>query len=162
MLTLDFKIKTQKRGLTEKVVTNLTFISRLRLHDGKLIKDRRYHLRTYPNCFVAQEVIDWLVSHKEAPDRGTATCLLQHLMDHDIVHHGEKEAVTVSVRRHWRDCDSLKRLIHLNCLSSVLVCDKRPVFKDAKLLYRFRKDDGTFPFNTEVKTFMRGQQLYEQ
>ncbi|XP_034539327.1 DEP domain-containing mTOR-interacting protein [Notolabrus celidotus] len=101
---------------------------RLRLHDGKLIKDRRYHLRTYPNCFVAQELIEWLVSHKEAPDRETAVCLMQHLMDQDIVHH---------------------------------VCDKRHVFKDAKLLYRFRKDDGTFPFNTEVKIFMRGQQLYE-
>ncbi|XP_062318895.1 DEP domain-containing mTOR-interacting protein [Osmerus eperlanus] len=101
---------------------------RLRLHGGKLIKDRRYHLRTYPNCFVAQELTDWLVSHKEAPDRVTAICLMQHLMDHDIVHH---------------------------------VCDKRPMFKDAKLLYRFRKDDGTFPFNTEVKVFMRGQRLYE-
>uniref|UniRef100_A0A3P9ML05 Si:dkeyp-97e7.9 n=1 Tax=Oryzias latipes TaxID=8090 RepID=A0A3P9ML05_ORYLA len=99
----------------------------LRLHDGKLIKDRRYHLRTYPNCFVAQELIDWLVSHKEAMDRVTAVSLMQNLMDNDIIHH----------------------------------CDKRPVFKDAKLLYRFRKDDGTFPFNTEVKIFMRGQQLYE-
>uniref|UniRef100_A0A3Q3X5N5 DEP domain-containing protein n=1 Tax=Mola mola TaxID=94237 RepID=A0A3Q3X5N5_MOLML len=98
----------------------------LRLHDGKLIKDRRYHLRTYPNCFVAQELIDWLVSHKETPDRATAVCLLQHLMDHDIIHH----------------------------------CDKRPVIKDAKLLYRFRKDDGTFPFNTEVKVFIWGQRLY--
>ncbi|XP_047203041.1 DEP domain-containing mTOR-interacting protein [Girardinichthys multiradiatus] len=100
----------------------------MRLHDGKLIKDRRHHLRTYPNCFVAQELIDWLVSHKEALDRATAVCLMQHLMDHDIVHH---------------------------------VCDKSPEFKDDKLLYRFRKDDGTFPFNTEVKIFMRGQQLYE-
>uniref|UniRef100_A0A3B4GP53 DEP domain-containing mTOR-interacting protein-like n=1 Tax=Pundamilia nyererei TaxID=303518 RepID=A0A3B4GP53_9CICH len=102
---------------------------RLRLHDGKLIKDRRYHFRTYPNCFVAHELIDWLVSHKEAADRATAASLMQHLMDHDILHH---------------------------------VCDKRAEFKDAKLLYRFRKDDGTFPFNTEVKIFMRGQQLYEQ
>uniref|UniRef100_A0A3Q3GZG8 Si:dkeyp-97e7.9 n=1 Tax=Kryptolebias marmoratus TaxID=37003 RepID=A0A3Q3GZG8_KRYMA len=100
----------------------------LRLHDGKLIKDRRYYLRTYPNCFVAQELVDWLVSHKEASDRATAVCLMQHLMDHDIVHH----------------------------------CDKSPEFKDAKLLYRFRKDDGTFPFNTEVKIFMRGQRLYEK
>ncbi|XP_039653545.1 DEP domain-containing mTOR-interacting protein [Perca fluviatilis] len=101
---------------------------RLRLHNGKLIKDRLHHLRTYPNCFVAKELIDWLVSHKEAPDRATAVCLMQHLMDHDIIHH---------------------------------VCDKRSVLKDAKLLYRFRKDDGTFPFNTEVKIFMRGQGLYE-
>ncbi|CAL9704292.1 unnamed protein product [Knipowitschia caucasica] len=102
---------------------------RLKLHDGKLIKERRYHLRTYPNCLVGQEVIDWLVSHKEAPDRITAVCLMQHLMDQEIVHH---------------------------------VCDKYSIFKDAKRLYRFRKDDGTFPFNTEVKIFMRGQQLYEQ
>ncbi|XP_077386110.1 DEP domain-containing mTOR-interacting protein isoform X2 [Festucalex cinctus] len=101
---------------------------RLRLHDGKLVKDRRYHLRTYPNCFVAEELVAWLVNHKEAPDRTTAVCVMQHLMDQDIVHH---------------------------------VCDKRSEFKDAKLLYRFRKDDGTFPFNKEVKIFMRGQRLYE-
>ncbi|XP_073681365.1 DEP domain-containing mTOR-interacting protein [Garra rufa] len=101
---------------------------RLRVHDSKLIKDRRHHLRTYPNCFVAQELIDWLIAHKEVPDRETAVQLMQHLMDHDIIHH---------------------------------VCDKWPVFKDAKYLYRFRTDDGTFPFHTEVKIFMRGQRLYE-
>ncbi|XP_059393990.1 DEP domain-containing mTOR-interacting protein [Carassius carassius] len=101
---------------------------RLRLHDSKLIKDRRHHLRTYPNCFVAQELVDWLIAHKEVPDRETAVPLMQHLMDHDIIHH---------------------------------VCDKWPVFKDAQYLYRFRKDDGTFPFNIEVKIFMRGQRLYE-
>uniref|UniRef100_A0A7N6BSC9 Uncharacterized protein n=1 Tax=Anabas testudineus TaxID=64144 RepID=A0A7N6BSC9_ANATE len=110
-------------------MADLNLISRLKLHDEKVIKDRRYHLRTYPNCFIAQELLDWLVSHKEAPDRATAVCLMQQLMDHNIVHH---------------------------------VCDKRLIFKDAKLLYRFRKDDGTFPFNTEMKVFMHGQRLYEQ
>ncbi|XP_039198479.1 DEP domain-containing mTOR-interacting protein-like isoform X1 [Crotalus tigris] len=101
---------------------------RLRLHDGKLIKDRRYHLRTYPNCFVAKELIDWLIDHKEAPDRETGIRLMQKLMDHDILHH---------------------------------VCDEHLDYKDAKLLYRFRKDDGTFPLNKEVKVFLRGQNLYE-
>uniref|UniRef100_A0AAZ3PBW7 Si:dkeyp-97e7.9 n=1 Tax=Oncorhynchus tshawytscha TaxID=74940 RepID=A0AAZ3PBW7_ONCTS len=80
----------------------------LRLHDGKLIKDRLYHLRTYPNYFLAQELTDWLNSHKEALDRATVVCLLQHLMD------------------------------------MTLFCDKYPMFKDAKLLYGFRKDDGIF------------------
>nr|XP_034979954.1 DEP domain-containing mTOR-interacting protein-like [Zootoca vivipara] len=61
---------------------------RLRLHDGKLIKDRRYHLRTYPNCFVAKELTDWLIDHKEAPDRETGIRLMQKLMDHYIIHHG--------------------------------------------------------------------------
>ncbi|XP_028927160.1 DEP domain-containing mTOR-interacting protein [Ornithorhynchus anatinus] len=101
---------------------------RLRLHDGKLIKDRRYHLRTYPNCFVAKELTDWLIDHKEAPDRETGIRLMQKLMDHYIIHH---------------------------------VCDEHSDYKDAKLLYRFRKDDGTFPLNKDVKVFMRGQSLYE-
>ncbi|XP_059836586.1 DEP domain-containing mTOR-interacting protein-like isoform X2 [Hypanus sabinus] len=102
---------------------------KLRLHDGKLIKDRRYNLRTYPNCFVAKELTDWLIDHKEAPDRETAIKLMQRLMDHNIIHH---------------------------------VCDGYSEFKDAKLLYRFRKDDGTFPLSKEVKVFMRGQSLYEK
>ncbi|XP_075427601.1 DEP domain-containing mTOR-interacting protein-like isoform X1 [Ascaphus truei] len=102
--------------------------SRLRLHDAKLIKDRRYHLRTYPNCFVAKELADWLMEHKEAPDRETAIRVMQKLMDYNIIHH---------------------------------VCDEHSEYKDAKLLYRFRKDDGTFPLNKEVKVFLRGQGLYE-
>uniref|UniRef100_A0A8C3JX44 DEP domain-containing mTOR-interacting protein n=1 Tax=Calidris pygmaea TaxID=425635 RepID=A0A8C3JX44_9CHAR len=102
---------------------------RLRLHDGKLIKDRRYHLRTYPNCFVAKELTDWLIDHKEAPDRETGIRLMQKLMDHYIIHH---------------------------------VCDEHSDYKDAKLLYRFRKDDGTFPLTKDVKVFMRGQSLYEK
>ncbi|XP_041114354.1 DEP domain-containing mTOR-interacting protein-like [Polyodon spathula] len=101
---------------------------RLRLHDSKLIKDRRYHLRTYPNCFVAKELTDWLMEHKEAPERETAIRLMQELMAHNIIHH---------------------------------VCDKHLEYKDAKLLYRFRKDDGTFPLDKNVKVFMRGQSLYE-
>uniref|UniRef100_A0A4W5JK97 Si:dkeyp-97e7.9 n=1 Tax=Hucho hucho TaxID=62062 RepID=A0A4W5JK97_9TELE len=100
-------------------------VEQLRLHDGKRIKDRRYHLRTYPNYFVAQELRDWLISHKEALNQATAVCLMQHLMDHDIVH------------------------------------TMYPMFKDAKLLYCFRKDDGIFPFNT-VKVFIQGQRLSKQ
>lgn len=63
--------------------------ARLRLHEGKVIKDRRHHLRTYPNCFVAKEIIDWLIEHKEAMDRDTAIKIMQKLLDQSIVHHGE-------------------------------------------------------------------------
>ncbi|KFO89554.1 DEP domain-containing mTOR-interacting protein, partial [Buceros rhinoceros silvestris] len=102
---------------------------RLRLHEEKVIKDRRHHLKTYPNCFVAKELIDWLIDHKEASDRETAIKLVQKLLDHSIIHH---------------------------------VCDEHKEFKDVKLFYRFRKDDGTFPLDNEVKVFMRGQRLYEK
>uniref|UniRef100_A0A3Q3BDU0 DEP domain containing MTOR-interacting protein n=1 Tax=Kryptolebias marmoratus TaxID=37003 RepID=A0A3Q3BDU0_KRYMA len=102
---------------------------RLRLHEAKVIKDRRHHLRTYPNCFVAKELIDWLMEHKEAADRDTAIKIMQKLLDQCIIHH---------------------------------VCDEHREFKDMKLFYRFRKDDGTFPLDNEAKVFMRGQRLYEK
>ncbi|XP_063155699.1 DEP domain-containing mTOR-interacting protein isoform X2 [Candoia aspera] len=102
---------------------------RLRLHEEKIIKDRRHHLKTYPNCFVAKELIDWLIDHKEASDRETAIKLVQKLLDRSIIHH---------------------------------VCDEHKEFKDQKLFYRFRKDDGTFPLDNEVKAFMRGQRIYEK
>ncbi|KAJ8785043.1 hypothetical protein J1605_007599 [Eschrichtius robustus] len=104
-------------------------LTQLRLHEEKVIKDRRHHLKTYPNCFVAKELIDWLIEHKEASDRETAIKLMQKLADRGIIHH---------------------------------VCDEHKEFKDVKLFYRFRKDDGTFPLDNEVKAFMRGQRLYEK
>lgn len=48
------------------------------------------------------------------------------------------------------------------CAYCVSVCDEHKEFKDVKLFYRFRKDDGTFPLDNEVKAFMRGQRLYEK
>ncbi|EHB18271.1 DEP domain-containing mTOR-interacting protein [Heterocephalus glaber] len=94
-----------------------------------VIKDRRHHLKTYPNCFVAKELIDWLIERKEASDREMAVKLMQKLADRGLVHH---------------------------------VCDEHREFKDAKLFYRFRKDDGTLPLDAEVKAFVRGQRLYEK
>lgn len=76
--------------LSSKVLKWLpNFLSRLRLHEEKVIKDRRHHLKTYPNCFVAKELIDWLIEHKEASDRETAIKLMQKLADRGIIHHGE-------------------------------------------------------------------------
>lgn len=102
---------------------------RLRLHEARMIKDRRHHLRTYPNCFLGKEIIDWLIEHKEATDRDTAIKIMQKLLDHSIIHH---------------------------------VCDEHKEFKDMKLFFRFRKDDGTFALDSEAKVFMRGQRIYEK
>ncbi|XP_056090424.1 DEP domain-containing mTOR-interacting protein isoform X2 [Rhinichthys klamathensis goyatoka] len=123
---------TQKRAaelerMAEVLVTGEQL--RLRLHESKVIKDRRHHLRTYPNCFVAKEILDWLIEHKEASDRDTAITIMQKLSDQSIIHH---------------------------------VCDEHKEFKDMKLFYRFRKDDGTFPLDSQAKVFMRGQRIYEK
>lgn len=48
------------------------------------------------------------------------------------------------------------------CVCVFSVCDEHRDFKDLKLFYRFRKDDGTFPLDSEAKVFMRGQRIYEK
>ncbi|XP_075070108.1 DEP domain-containing mTOR-interacting protein [Mixophyes fleayi] len=102
---------------------------RLRLHEDKIIKDRRRHLRTYPNCFVAREGVDWLIDRKEASDRTVAIELMQKMVENNTIHH---------------------------------VCDEFKDFRDARLYYRFRNDDGTFPIPMEVKVIVRGQRIYEK
>ncbi|XP_068118266.1 DEP domain-containing mTOR-interacting protein-like [Hyperolius riggenbachi] len=60
---------------------------RLRLHNAKLVKERRVNTFTYPRSFIAKEVVTWLVDHKEAPDRATAIRILQKLLEAKILHH---------------------------------------------------------------------------
>ena len=44
---------------------------------------------------------------------------------------------------------------------SISVCDESG-FRDESLLYRFRKDDGTFPWHEDVAIFLRGQRLHHR
>ncbi|XP_048353875.1 DEP domain-containing mTOR-interacting protein-like [Sphaerodactylus townsendi] len=55
----------------------------------------------------------------------------------------------------------VSRLSSVRGAGGLSVCDEHFDYKDTKLLYRFRKDDGTFPLNKDVKVFLRGQGLYE-
>ncbi|XP_078697092.1 DEP domain-containing mTOR-interacting protein-like [Branchiostoma floridae x Branchiostoma belcheri] len=59
------------------------------MHQGKpvLIKNRNYHLRTYNNCFVGSEVVDWLLRQGEVPDRNTAVQCMRKLQSFNIIHH---------------------------------------------------------------------------
>ncbi|XP_032232127.2 DEP domain-containing mTOR-interacting protein [Nematostella vectensis] len=64
---------------------------RVRLHNerdpGDIIKDRRYHLRLYPCCFVGRDVVDWLVHHGEAVNRTAAVQCMCILQENNIIHH---------------------------------------------------------------------------
>lgn len=101
---------------------------RLRLHNAKLIRERRRQRSNYPNCFVANELIDWLIQHKEAPDRDTAIKIMQKFIDSNVIHHA---------------------------------CNETKLFKDARLFYRFRSEDGTLSLSRQVRIAMRSQRLYE-
>lgn len=66
---------------------------RLLLHeeDPPLIKDRRFHLKTYERCFVGHEMVDWLLKKGEVESRSEAVAMMQKLLDHGVVHHGEQK-----------------------------------------------------------------------
>ena len=53
-----------------------------------LIKDRRYHLRTYHTCFAGHEMVDWLLKKGEVESRNEAVAMMQKLIDNGVIHHG--------------------------------------------------------------------------
>ena len=62
--------------------------NRLHCEQPALIKDRRYHLRIYQNCFVGRDIVDWLIDHLEASNRHVAVRCMRILQDQGIIHHG--------------------------------------------------------------------------
>ena len=62
---------------------------RLRMHqEPSMIKDRRYHFRTYSCCFVGKDSIDWMVKYREATSRANAMKCMRLLQDNGVLHHG--------------------------------------------------------------------------
>ena len=63
---------------------------RIQMHSdsSNLIRDRRHHFRMCQCCMIGSDVVDWLLQTNQAPDRETATLLLNILVDNSILHHG--------------------------------------------------------------------------
>ena len=93
----SFKGSTKKKMTTTVRSSNKTAILavgeelRLLLHeeDPPIIKDRRYRLKSYEKCFVGSDMVDWLLKKGEVESRSEAVAMMQKLLDHGIVHHGE-------------------------------------------------------------------------
>lgn len=73
---------------------------RLLLHEEEppLIKDRRYHLRVYQECFAGHDMVDWLLSKGEVETRSEAVAMMQKLLENGVIHHGELRQERRSVR----------------------------------------------------------------
>ena len=87
----------RKRGMTDTVrQSNKAAILavgeelRVLLHeeDPPMIKDRRFHLRTYSKCFIGSEMVDWLLKKGEVESRNEAVQMMQKLVDYGVLHHG--------------------------------------------------------------------------
>lgn len=67
---------------------------RTRINFSNLLKDRKYHFKTYKNCFVGKEVVSWLVDCKLCDSRSSAVTALRTLQDHHILHHGKIQKIS--------------------------------------------------------------------
>ncbi|KNC46778.1 pyridine nucleotide-disulfide oxidoreductase dimerization region [Thecamonas trahens ATCC 50062] len=56
-------------------------------HAGVDVRDRKYHLRTYPNVFVGSEAVSWLVESSIAAERTEAVHIGQILLEAGIFGH---------------------------------------------------------------------------
>ena len=55
-----------------------------------MIRDRKYHLRTYRRCMVGTEMVDWLLSLSPAVhSRNQAVGMWQALLEEGVLVHGE-------------------------------------------------------------------------
>jgi len=62
-------------------------VDKIRMLGGLAIKDRSYHLKNYKSCFIASELVEWLISSGEATDKKQAVELGQLLVNTDYIHH---------------------------------------------------------------------------
>lgn len=60
----------------------------LHAEDPPILKDRRYHLKTYSTCFVGHEMVDWLLKKGEVESRAEAVAMMQKLLENEVIHHG--------------------------------------------------------------------------
>merc|ERR1712226_516791 len=91
LLLLKSKAKRFKETLTSK---------------GK-IKDRKYNITTYKNCFVGKEVVSIICALKFAEDDDGAVKFGNELMQAGIINHVKKEHTFKNEKLYYAFCDSV-------------------------------------------------------
>lgn len=61
-------------------------VAAMRNVGGIQIKERQFHLKTYRQCFIGSEAVDWLVSHLKI-SRQDAVVVGQRLVNENWIHH---------------------------------------------------------------------------
>ena len=51
------------------------------------IKDRKYHSKTYKNCFIGRDMVNWLLEHEYGENVEEALEIGNYIMSKDIFHH---------------------------------------------------------------------------
>ncbi len=53
-----------------------------------VVRDRRYHFKSYDQCIIGHEMVDWLLNKGEVESRAEAVAMMQKLLETGVIHHG--------------------------------------------------------------------------
>lgn len=85
-LTLWYHDKTAKKIHCSLNVDLSQLVAAMRNVGGVQIKEREFRLKTYSQCFIGSEAVDWMVSYLDI-SRREAVQIGQRLIDEDWIHH---------------------------------------------------------------------------
>ena len=83
----NLKLSKQQAFLDIVNILNIKQVTaQMRSEKGITIKDRRYRLISYPNCFIGSEAVDWMRKNLNLSGE-QAVRLGQRLIDEKFIHH---------------------------------------------------------------------------
>lgn len=85
-ITLWYYDKTVKKVNPLLTIDSKSLVAAMRNVGGVQIKARQFHLKTYHQCFVGSEAVDWLVSYLSI-SRQDAVKIGQRLINERWIHH---------------------------------------------------------------------------
>lgn len=109
---------------------------RSRLHSEEeppMIRDRRYHLRMYPCCFIGRDVVDWLMKNSDANSRAGAVQCMDILLENGVIHH-------VVDDHHFKD-EMLFYRFRRDDNTVVKNSDLDVIYKGCDIYYRAKNED---------------------
>ncbi|XP_014825994.1 PREDICTED: rap guanine nucleotide exchange factor 4-like [Poecilia mexicana] len=144
------KVPSEKLQRAAKVLRN-AILSRA----PHMIRDRKYHLKTYRQCCVGTELVDWLVMQSACVlTRSHAVGMWQALLEEGVLNHGVRACVRACVRAYvcrpgQRTADDLEiiydELLHIKALSHLSNTVKRELA--SVVIFESHAKAGTVLFN---------------
>ena len=61
----------------------------------EVIRDHKVRFKTYSNSFSGEELVRWLLEHKEVTNEGQAVILCQALLENGVIHHGAVQPLSL-------------------------------------------------------------------
>lgn len=85
-ITLWYHDKTVEKANPLMSLDLQELVAAMRNVGGVHIKERQFHLKSYPQCFVGSEAVDWLVGYLKI-SRQDAVTVGQRLINENWIHH---------------------------------------------------------------------------